>query len=158
LAQTTGAAKVSAQPIVRQMQLADIPAVYTIETASFATPWTIDIFEREITENTFANYFVIENEGVIAGYCGMWLVIDEAQITNIAILPNYRGKKLGEKLFAHVMGQAILAGAYRLSLEVRVSNLPAQHLYRKFGLVPGGIRKNYYTDNQEDAIVMWVNL
>jgi [ribosomal protein S18]-alanine N-acetyltransferase len=158
LAQTTGAAKVSAQPIVRQMQLADIPAVYTIETASFATPWTIDIFEREITENTFANYFVIENEGVIAGYCGMWLVIDEAQITNIAILPNYRGKKLGEKLFAHVMEQAILAGAYRLSLEVRVSNLPAQHLYRKFGLVPGGIRKNYYTDNQEDAIVMWVNL
>jgi [ribosomal protein S18]-alanine N-acetyltransferase len=158
LAQTTGAAKLSAQPIVRQMQLADIPAVYTIETASFATPWTIDIFEREITENTFANYFVIENEGVIAGYCGMWLVIDEAQITNIAILPNYRGKKLGEKLFAHVMEQAILAGAYRLSLEVRVSNLPAQHLYRKFGLVPGGIRKNYYTDNQEDAIVMWVNL
>jgi [ribosomal protein S18]-alanine N-acetyltransferase len=158
LAQTTGAAKVSAQPIVRQMQLADIPAVYTIETASFATPWTIDIFEREITENTFASYFVIENEGVIAGYCGMWLVIDEAQITNIAILPSYRGKKLGEKLFAHVMEQAILAGAYRLSLEVRVSNLPAQHLYRKFGLVPGGIRKNYYTDNQEDAIVMWVNL
>jgi [ribosomal protein S18]-alanine N-acetyltransferase len=158
LAKTTGAAKLSAQPIVRQMQLADIPAVYTIETASFATPWTIDIFEREITENTFANYFVIENEGVIAGYCGMWLVIDEAQITNIAILPNYRGKKLGEKLFAHVMEQAILAGAYRLSLEVRVSNLPAQHLYRKFGLVPGGIRKNYYTDNQEDAIVMWVNL
>ncbi|WP_425444449.1 ribosomal protein S18-alanine N-acetyltransferase [Terribacillus aidingensis] len=148
----------SAQPIVRQMQLADIPAVYTIETASFATPWTIDIFEREITENTFASYFVIENEGVIAGYCGMWLVIDEAQITNIAILPSYRGKKLGEKLFAHVMEQAILAGAYRLSLEVRVSNLPAQHLYRKFGLVPGGIRKNYYTDNQEDAIVMWVNL
>ncbi len=158
MAKTTGAAKLSAQPIVRQMQLADIPAVYTIETASFATPWTIDIFEREITENTFANYFVIENEGVIAGYCGMWLVIDEAQITNIAILPNYRGKKLGEKLFAHVMEQAILAGAYRLSLEVRVSNLPAQHLYRKFGLVPGGIRKNYYTDNQEDAIVMWVNL
>ncbi|SNZ15303.1 [SSU ribosomal protein S18P]-alanine acetyltransferase [Terribacillus aidingensis] len=158
MAQTTGAAKVSAQPIVRQMQLADIPAVYTIETASFATPWTIDIFEREITENTFASYFVIENEGVIAGYCGMWLVIDEAQITNIAILPSYRGKKLGEKLFAHVMEQAILAGAYRLSLEVRVSNLPAQHLYRKFGLVPGGIRKNYYTDNQEDAIVMWVNL
>jgi [ribosomal protein S18]-alanine N-acetyltransferase len=158
LAKTTGAAKLSAQPIVRQMQLADIPAVYTIETASFATPWTIDIFEREITENTFANYFVIENEGVIAGYCGMWLVIDEAQITNIAILPNYRGKKLGEKLFAHVMEHAILAGAYRLSLEVRVSNLPAQHLYRKFGLVPGGIRKNYYTDNQEDAIVMWVNL
>ncbi|QXE03322.1 ribosomal protein S18-alanine N-acetyltransferase [Terribacillus sp. DMT04] len=140
------------------MQLADIPAAYTIETASFATPWTIDIFEREITENTFASYFVIEKEGVIAGYCGMWLVIDEAQITNIAILPSYRGKKLGEKLFAHVMEQAILAGAYRLSLEVRVSNLPAQHLYRKFGLVPGGIRKNYYTDNQEDAIVMWVNL
>ncbi|WP_413092335.1 ribosomal protein S18-alanine N-acetyltransferase [Terribacillus sp. 179-K 1B1 HS] len=148
----------SAQVKVRPMRLADVSAVYAIETASFTVPWSIDIFEREITENTFANYFVIESDGVIAGYCGMWLVIDEAQITNIAILPEYRGQKLGEKLFAHVVEQAIFAGAYRLSLEVRVSNLTAQHLYRKFGLVPGGIRKNYYTDNQEDAIVMWVNL
>ncbi|WP_425288298.1 ribosomal protein S18-alanine N-acetyltransferase [Terribacillus halophilus] len=148
----------SAQVIVRPMRLADVSAVYAIERASFAVPWSMDIFEREITENTFANYFVIESDGVIAGYCGMWLVIDEAQITNIAILPDYRGQKLGEKLFAHVLEQAIFAGAYRLSLEVRVSNIPAQHLYRKFGLVPGGIRKNYYTDNHEDAIVMWVNL
>jgi len=158
LVEAAGAAEVSAKVTVRPMQLTDVPAVYKIETASFATPWTIDIFEREITENTFANYFVIESDGVIAGYCGMWLVIDEAQITNIAILPSFRGQKLGEKLFAHVMEQAIMAGAYRLSLEVRVTNVPAQHLYRKFGLVPGGIRKNYYTDNQEDAIVMWVNL
>lgn len=158
MAEAAGAAQVSAQVKVRPMRLADVSAVYAIETASFTVPWSIDIFEREITENTFANYFVIESDGVIAGYCGMWLVIDEAQITNIAILPEYRGQKLGEKLFAHVVEQAIFAGAYRLSLEVRVSNLTAQHLYRKFGLVPGGIRKNYYTDNQEDAIVMWVNL
>ncbi|SDC89528.1 ribosomal-protein-alanine N-acetyltransferase [Terribacillus halophilus] len=158
MAEAAGAAQVSAQVIVRPMRLADVSAVYAIERASFAVPWSMDIFEREITENTFANYFVIESDGVIAGYCGMWLVIDEAQITNIAILPDYRGQKLGEKLFAHVLEQAIFAGAYRLSLEVRVSNIPAQHLYRKFGLVPGGIRKNYYTDNHEDAIVMWVNL
>ncbi|NAP01262.1 ribosomal-protein-alanine N-acetyltransferase, partial [Halomonas sp. MG34] len=96
--------------------------------------------------------------GRIVRYVCTWVVLEDAQVTNIAIMPELRGNKLGEKLFRYMLLQIKLIGATRLSLEVRESNIPAQKLYRKFGLVPGGIRKNYYTDNQEDAIVMWVNI
>lgn len=144
--------------VIRQMELTDIGQVVDAEKASFVTPWSEDIFYQEVVENQFAHYFVIEVDEVIVGYAGLWVVIDDAQITNIAIMPGYRGNKLGEKLFGYTMQQAIRLGSKRLSLEVRVSNIIAQRMYRKFGLVPGGLRKNYYTDNHEDAIVMWVNL
>ncbi|WP_186578525.1 ribosomal protein S18-alanine N-acetyltransferase [Aquibacillus kalidii] len=144
--------------IIRRMTREDINQVAVIEESSFAVPWTKDIYEKELTENPYANYFVIEMMEQIVGFCGLWVVIDEAQITNIAISPQYRGYKLGAALFQYVINQAVTLGAIRLSLEVRKSNIVAQGLYRKFGLVPGGVRKNYYTDNNEDAIVMWVNL
>lgn len=144
--------------VIREMEIKDIEAVLEVERESFHTAWTKDIFHQEISKNPHAHYFVIEVEGNIVGYAGIWIVFDDAQITNIAILPAYRRKKLGEQLFRHIMRYAVLKGISRLSLEVRQSNIVAQRLYRKFGLVPGGIRKNYYTDNQEDAIVMWVNI
>ncbi|GGD22806.1 alanine acetyltransferase [Pontibacillus chungwhensis BH030062] len=144
--------------IVRQMTEEDIDRVLQLEEACFATPWTRDAFEHELQDNPYAVYYVLEFEGVLVGYCGLWVIIDEAHITNIAILPEYRGMKLGQALFEVVMEKARLVGAIQLSLEVRVSNIVAQRLYRKYGLVPGGIRKNYYTDNQEDAVVMWVKL
>jgi ribosomal-protein-alanine N-acetyltransferase len=140
------------------MTLNDLDQVLEIERASFPTPWTEDIFLNEIRLNQFATYYVIENERKVIGYCGLWLIIDEAQITNIAILPNYRGKKYGQMLFQYVLNQAIVQGAEKLSLEVRVSNDAAKKMYEKFGLAPGGIRKSYYSDNNEDAIVMWVKL
>ncbi|RDW18824.1 ribosomal protein S18-alanine N-acetyltransferase [Oceanobacillus chungangensis] len=144
--------------LIRKMEIKDVEHVVEVEKASFTIPWTTDIFYQEIVDNNFAHYFVIELNGQIVGYAGAWIVIDDAQITNIAIMPEYRGYKLGEKLFQYVIQSAIGMGVRHLSLEVRVSNRVAQSMYRKFGLVPGGIRKNYYTDNQEDAIVMWVNL
>ncbi|SDK38396.1 ribosomal protein S18-alanine N-acetyltransferase [Sediminibacillus albus] len=144
--------------IIRQMRVEDIDQVMQVEAVSFGTPWTRDIFLNELNENPYAIYFVMEKAGVVIGYCGLWVIIDEAQITNIAILPEYRGRKFGKALFHFVMNQAIALGAGQLSLEVRVSNIPAQNMYKKFGLVPGGIRKNYYTDNYEDALVMWVKL
>lgn len=113
---------------------------------------------KEVTENKFAHYFIVELDEEVIGYAGMWIVKDDAQVTNIAILPNYRGKKIGELLFNFIIQHAIRMGVKQFSLEVRASNIIAQNMYRKFGLVPGGIRKNYYTDNQENAIVMWVNL
>ena len=142
---------------IRRMEVHDVPQVLEVERASFTTPWTTDIFYHELTDNMHAQYYVVVLDDRIVGYAGMWVVIDEAQITNIAILPDFRGHKLGEKLFQHVLLTAVKLGAIRLSLEVRKSNIVAQKMYRKFGLVPGGIRKNYYTDNQEDAIVMWVS-
>lgn len=144
--------------VIRKMEKKDVPQVLQVEKASFTTPWTTEIFYHELMDNLHAYYYVVEIDGEVIGYSGMWVVIDEAQITNIAILPEYRGKKIGEKLFGHMMMTAIRLGAARLSLEVRVTNIVAQKMYRKFGLTPGGIRKSYYTDNQEDALVMWVNL
>lgn len=144
--------------VIRQMELTDIGSVVDVEKASFATSWTENIFYQEVVVNEFAHYFIVEVDAVIVGYAGLWVVIDDAQITNIAIMPSYRGHKLGEKLFGFAMQQAVRLGSRRLSLEVRVSNIIAQRMYRKFGLVPGGLRKNYYTDNKEDALVMWVNL
>jgi len=142
----------------REMEIDDIKDVLEIENASFATPWSREAFFNELMNNHFASYLVmIENDKVI-GYCGMWLIIDEAHITNIAVLPEYRGRKLGEALMLEVKKHASQRGVGRMTLEVRVSNTVAQSLYRKHGFIEGGIRKNYYTDNQEDAIVMWVNL
>ncbi|RIU88348.1 ribosomal-protein-alanine N-acetyltransferase [Oceanobacillus picturae] len=143
---------------IRKMEIADVDQVMEVERVSFTTPWTTDIFYQEIVDNQYAYYYVIEWNGRIVGYVGTWVVLEDAQVTNIAIMPELRGNKLGEKLFQYMLLQVKLIGTTRLSLEVRESNIPAQKLYRKFGLVPGGIRKNYYTDNQEDAIVMWVNI
>lgn len=140
------------------MELDDIPFVLEVEKASFTTPWTKETYEHEITNNDYAHYFVVEADDNIIGYVGIWLVESDAQITNIAILPSYRGYKIGEKLFGFALQYVIQKGAIRLSLEVRVSNVIAQKLYRKFGLVPGGIRKGYYPDDGEDALVMWVDL
>lgn len=143
---------------IRKMELSDIDDVVETEKQSFSTPWPRDILHQELANNKYAHYYVMRFDQQLVGYAGMWHVIDDAQITNIAVIPAFRGRKLGETLFLHMLQQAVKMGAKRLSLEVRVSNIVAQRMYRKFGLVPGGIRKNYYTDNQEDAIVMWVNL
>jgi ribosomal-protein-alanine N-acetyltransferase len=142
----------------RQMTLDDIDDVLKIEHASFSIPWSRESFYNELVHNNYSNYIVMEWNGQVIGYCGMWLVIDEAHITNVAVLPEFRGKKLGEALMRKAMETAKELGAKTMTLEVRVSNHVAQSLYRKLGFLNGGIRKQYYTDNQEDALVMWVNL
>ncbi|MFB9759383.1 ribosomal protein S18-alanine N-acetyltransferase [Ectobacillus funiculus] len=144
--------------IFRDMKPEDIAQVVAIEQVSFAIPWTFETFEREMTINEYARYTVMEKDGAIIGYCGMWLILDESHITNIAILPEYRGRNLGEALLNEVIEKVKKLGAHSMTLEVRVSNEIAQKLYRKFGFLNGGIRKRYYTDNYEDALVMWVRL
>lgn len=142
----------------RMMTIDDIPDIMEIERASFSLPWTYEAYYNELIMNEFAMYIVLEYHGQIIGFCGSWVIIDEAHITNIAIDPNFRGKKLGEALLRQVMIVVMQKGAKTMTLEVRVSNIVAQNLYRKLGFQNGGIRKRYYTDNYEDALVMWVNL
>lgn len=143
----------------RRMTIDDVQAVHKIELASFPTPWTLDSFYYEMTENQFAHYLVAEDEnGEIIGFCGIWLVIDAAQITNVAVVQSVRGQGIGETLMREAMRVAEEANMDVMSLEVRVTNTVAQNLYRKLGFQDGGLRKGYYTDNQEDALVMWVNL
>ncbi|SDN50655.1 ribosomal protein S18-alanine N-acetyltransferase [Bacillus sp. OK048] len=144
--------------VFRYMNEEDIDQILEVEHASFTTPWSREAFYNEIYNNKFAVYIVLEEDHKIIGYCGAWIVIDETHVTNIAILPSYRGKKLGEALLGKMMSVAKDMGARSMTLEVRVTNQVAQSLYRKFGFQNGGIRKNYYSDNQEDALVMWVNI
>ena len=144
--------------VIRKMTEADVDAVLAIDQECFSAPWSKEIYEKEITENEFAHYFVMEAEQNLIGYIGLWIVMGDAQVTNIAVLPSYRGYGIGENLFGYSIQYMIKEGAKQLSLEVRVSNHVAQGLYKKFGLKKGGLRKNYYPDNGEDAYVMWVNL
>ena len=111
-----------------------------------------------MTKNTQATYVVAEKDDQLIGFCGMWIVLDESQITNVAVMPEGRGQGIGEQLMREALRIAEERGCIVMSLEVRVSNDVAQNLYRKLGFQAGGIRKKYYTDNQEDALVMWVNL
>ncbi|MFJ7732739.1 ribosomal protein S18-alanine N-acetyltransferase [Lysinibacillus sp. NPDC097231] len=143
----------------RKMESDDVPAVYEIELATFPTPWTLDSFYYEVHENQYAHYVLAmdENEGII-GFCGMWMVIDAAQITNVAVIETARGRGIGEGLMREAMRIARDHSMEVMSLEVRVTNTVAQNLYRKLDFQDGGIRKGYYTDNGEDALVMWVNL
>jgi [ribosomal protein S18]-alanine N-acetyltransferase len=142
----------------RLARVSDIDDILGIEQSSFNAPWSREAFYREIAENQFAHYLLIEDQFFPIGYCGIWLVMDEAHITNIAVLPSYRGRKLGKQLMKEAMKYSMRYGARTMTLEVRVSNHVAQNLYRKLGFQAGGIRKNYYSDNGEDALVMWVEL
>jgi ribosomal-protein-alanine N-acetyltransferase len=144
--------------VFRFMREEDIDQVLEIEHSSFATPWSREAFYNELNMNKFAVYIVLEVDQKVVGYCGVWVVIDEAHVTNIAILPEYRGRKFGEALMQNLFDVARTMGAKSMTLEVRVTNYVAQALYRKFGFQKGGLRKNYYTDNQEDALVMWVRI
>ena len=142
----------------RILTINDLDDIVMIDQASFTNPWSREAFINELTMNPYALYIGLEVDGELVGYGGVWIIVDEAHITNIAVHPGYRGQKLGEKLLMKLMETILVKGARKATLEVRVSNIIAQNLYRKFGFVPGGIRKGYYSDNHEDALVMWVNL
>ncbi|OWA34390.1 ribosomal-protein-alanine N-acetyltransferase [Saccharibacillus sp. O16] len=142
----------------RTMRLEDIPDVMVIEHESFSLPWTEQAFKSEMTLNHFARYLMMDVNGTPAGYAGMWTVVDEAHITNIAVRTAYRGRKLGERLLSELLDQAQALGLERATLEVRVSNRVARNLYTKMGFREVGIRKGYYSDNNEDAVIMWIDL
>lgn len=137
---------------IRAMARLDIPAVAALESEIYATPWSPRVFFDELAmENR--SYLVVEGDAGILGYGGLLIVEEDAHITTLAIAPEMRGKRLGVKLMLALVDEALIHGARHLTLEVRVSNTPAQGLYERFGFDPVGRRKGYYVD--EDALVMW---
>ncbi|MCL4425584.1 MAG: ribosomal protein S18-alanine N-acetyltransferase [Firmicutes bacterium] len=133
----------------------DLDGVMTIEKLSFPTPWSRQAFYTEIMENSYAHYIVARVGKTVIGYAGMWLILDEAHVTNVAVHPDYRGRGVGQALMQELVERALQEGAESMTLEVRVSNLAAQQLYEKLGFEKRGIRRGYYTDVKEDAIIMW---
>jgi ribosomal-protein-alanine N-acetyltransferase len=140
----------------REMVTEDIPAVVEIEQESFAIPWTQEVFEHEMTGNDYAHYIVAVDGEEVIGHCGMWIVLDECHITNVAVRLHMRGNGIGEALMREAITLCKDMDVRLMTLEVRMTNDTAQNLYRKLGFQDGGIRKNYYTDDHEDALVMWV--
>ncbi|WP_289142522.1 ribosomal protein S18-alanine N-acetyltransferase [uncultured Brevibacillus sp.] len=142
----------------RFMTMQDVGAVAELERLSFSTPWPHDAFVNELTMNPNARYVVVVHQNRIVAYCGMWIVLDEAHITNVAVHPLFRGKKIGLGLMLKMMSVARSFGAQSMTLEVRPSNVAARNMYIRLGFKEHGVRKGYYSDNNEDAIIMWVTL
>lgn len=145
------------EPQFRSMRLSDVEQICQIEEEAFSTPWTAAAYINELKNNQLARYLVMELDDEVIGYAGMWLIMEEAHITNVAIRADYRGKRLGERLVLELQRTARFIGAIRMTLEVRISNQIAQNLYHKLGFASVGLREGYYSDG-EDAMIMWMNL
>ncbi|HBM79946.1 MAG: ribosomal protein S18-alanine N-acetyltransferase [Clostridiales bacterium] len=143
------------QVCVHNMTCYDIPEVLEIEKMSFKTPWSEEAFKSEIGRNLAARYITARYDGKLVGYGGMWVISGEAHITNIAVHPDYRGIHIGDLILKTLVKIAALENAHDMTLEVRKSNYIAQNLYKKYGFLKEGIRRRYYTDTGEDAIIMW---
>jgi ribosomal-protein-alanine N-acetyltransferase len=129
-----------------------------IERQVYPRPWSPNLFLSEMSELRHRAYFVAREGRDVVGYGGLMMVhADEGHITNIAVDPVHHRRRVGTRMLYELMSEAIRMGARAVSLEVRVSNEPAQSLYRKFGFHYVGTRKGYYQETNEDAYVMWVD-
>jgi [ribosomal protein S18]-alanine N-acetyltransferase len=139
---------------IEPMRLEDLDAVQRIEQASFSTPWPENAYRSELMTNRLASYLVGRIDDRIVAYGGMWLMVDEAHITTFAVHPAWRRQRLGERLLLAFLDLARDRHAREATLEVRLSNLGARRLYEKYGFRPVGLRPRYYSDNNEDALIM----
>jgi ribosomal-protein-alanine N-acetyltransferase len=141
---------------IRRMTKADIDGVWEVEKLCFPDPWSREAFEAELSGLNPTVYFVAEAEnGTICGYMGVWHILDEGHITNVAVRPDCRRLGIGRQLVEAVLADGHQKGIYNFTLEVRVSNEAARALYRELGFEPAGVRKRYYSDG-EDALIMWL--
>jgi len=135
---------------------ADLDAVLAIEEASFTSPWTREMYLAEF-ENPGVSYFYLAKTplGETIGFCSFWRVLDELHINNLAVGPEHRRAHVATALLSKVLEDGANMGAERATLEVRHSNEPAQRLYERFGFTVAGVRRGYYTNPVEDALVLW---
>ncbi|MFA6308812.1 MAG: ribosomal protein S18-alanine N-acetyltransferase [Clostridia bacterium] len=131
-----------------------IEGVMVVENISFTVPWSMDAFFQEVNQNEFAIYFVAIVEGKVVGYAGVWVICDEGHITNIAVHPDFRRKGIGSLLMEKLITYAKAHDVAVMTLDVRAGNDAAKNMYAKFGFKKGGLRKEYYSDNLEDAEIM----
>jgi ribosomal-protein-alanine N-acetyltransferase len=161
--------------VVENMAFADVPAVVALENIAFSLPWSIHAFEYEVRNNPMAHFLVVRRRAPVAngdtppeeasrslhpilGYGGLWLIVDEGHVCTLAVHPDWRGHGLGALLLSGLIEHCMTLGAAVATLEVRRSNLVAQSLYEKYGFAKVGLRKAYYADNHEDALIMTTDL
>ena len=141
--------------VTREMSAADLKAVQAIEQESFHDSWAVESWVAELN-SSIAKYIVLEQESIIKGFAGFWLIAGEAQVTRVAVAKDARGQGLGKILTAALIAAAWQDGAEAVTLEVRKSNVAAQTVYTQTGFTVSGVRPHYYEDNKEDAIIMWL--
>ena len=140
--------------VIERMTIDDIENVLKVENDCFSTPWSRDSFVRELVENKIALYLVAKIENIAVGYIGVWKILNEGHITNVAVHSDYRGKGIATRLISELLSLCEEDGIDAFTLEVRRSNIVAQNLYKKFQFAECGFRKGYYQDTKEDAIIM----
>lgn len=141
---------------ITRMRRRHLRKVLMIEARVYPRPWTTSLFLSELAQRATRSYLVARYEGDVVGYSGMMLTGFEAHVTNIAVDPDFHGRKVGTRLLLTLVTEAIARGAETISLEVRVSNAVAQEMYAKFGFAVVGIRRGYYIETKEDAFIMTV--
>ena len=139
------------------MRRRHLRSVMRIEARVYPRPWSLALFLSELALRTTRSYTVARVGGTVVGYCGLMISSDEAHVTTIAVEPQWHRRGIGTRLLLHMARTAAARGARHLTLEVRIGNAPAQELYRNFGFYPAGVRKNYYVETNEDALIMWVD-
>jgi [ribosomal protein S18]-alanine N-acetyltransferase len=134
----------------------DLEGVLAVEAASFSNPWTRAMYEWELQNRAVCHILVVRTATYrVAGFCAFWLVVDEIHINNLAVLPDLRGRGLGTTLMRRVLTEGLRLGATRATLEVRASNEAARRFYEGLGFRPTAVRKHYYTNPTEDALILW---
>jgi len=168
--------------VLLDMTVADVPVVAALERIAFSLPWSPQAFEHEVRHNPMAHFLVLKERTAarqhalahsqtllarirgrsardpVIGYGGMWLIVDEGHICTLAVHHGWRSRGLGELLLTGLIERATALGAAVATLEVRASNLVAQNLYLKYGFAKVGVRKGYYSDTHEDAVIMTTDL
>ena len=132
-------------------------SVLKIEAQVYPRPWSLGLFMSELALKTTRAYLVAKVGNEVVGYAGLMITGSDGHVTTVAVDPAWHRNGIGTRLMLGLTDAAIARGCTGLTLEVRVGNAGAQELYRRFGFAPAGIRKNYYTETNEDAIVMWAH-
>ncbi|MBU3112973.1 ribosomal protein S18-alanine N-acetyltransferase [Clostridium lacusfryxellense] len=136
------------------MDASSIKSILNISELSFPISWSYESLQSEL-DNKFAKYVVLKSGNSIIGYGGMWIIIDEAHVTNVAVHPDVRGQGAGDMIVEALFRICRKHKVCGITLEVRSSNFIALNLYQKYGFQQEGLRRNYYEDNGEDAVIMW---
>lgn len=139
---------------VRIAKSSDLDDIYELDVQTFAMPWSKEALSYDILENDNAFVIVAEYEGEFAGYADIWTVLDEADLNSIAVRVDFRRKGIGDAIMLAMTEMLSANGVATINLEVRVSNMPAIKLYKKYGFKECGVRPGYYLDNGEDALIM----
>ena len=140
---------------IRTGKKEDLEQIALIEKECFSVPWSREALEEDMLGNRLSTYIVAEIDEVVCGYVGFWTIVDECHINNVALLPKYRRRHIGSAIIGALASWADESDIAGITLEVRESNEAAIGLYSSFGFKPGGLRKGYYEDNGENAVIMW---